>query len=353
MALALPTQEVRSILAFACNLLGDSICRLPAIEAAKRAYPESSLAVVSAPDGQAIFEGQGFIDEVWVLNRSGGSLSQSREWLRIAAQARARRPDIVIDLYGSQRTAALSSLCGARVRCGRCQRGQARWYTHKVHDADALERGHLIEQANAVAKAVGIEPEFEYCSLALSQQDSDSADAVIGEMGLSSARPLVLLNPSARVAAKRWPAIRFGQLAQRFGREGAICGVITAPGQDDIATEVVNASDGVAVRLPVLPIKILAALLRRTDLLLTGDTGTLHLGAAMGAPTVVLSGPTEPGFFSHPGLRQTVLHHSDVCSEWTVGRQCARYNECNDLHCIEAIAVDEVEAAMREMLGLG
>ncbi|NIR02713.1 MAG: hypothetical protein GTN78_21350, partial [Gemmatimonadales bacterium] len=113
-----PLSNIRTILVFACNLLGDSICRLPAIKGARETYPGTRIFVIVDPRYREVFAGQPFIDEAWPLSRRGGVLAQAWEWSAALARARRSRPDLVLDLYGSKRTAVASRLVGARFRTG-------------------------------------------------------------------------------------------------------------------------------------------------------------------------------------------------------------------------------------------
>jgi len=347
-----PLWDVHTILVFTCNLLGDSICRLPAIGAAKEMYPDSRVLVVADPRYEDVFEGQPFIDEVWPLSRRGGPLSQAREWLGVIARARRARPDLVLDLYGSKRTALVSRLTGARFRAGLHGEGLSRWYTlGGLVDVHALQRGHIIERMNEAVAPAGIAARFAYRPLAVAEGDREAARAALHGLGIEEGADLVVLNPAARVEAKRWAAERFGQLASAIsGPGGQRCAVITAPGQEANTEEVVSASGGTAVALPVLELKPLAALLEKAAVLVTGDTGILHLGAAMGAASVVLAGPTDPQLFAYPSGRQAVLFNREACAEWGEAEQCPRYNTCQDRRCIDAITVEEAVEAVCALL---
>ncbi len=347
-----PLQDVRTILVFACNLLGDSICRLPAIQAAKETYPGGRVYVVVAPTFREVFEGQAFIDEVWPLSRGGGGLSQALAWLKLIVRARRVRPDLVLDLYGSKRTALASRLSGARFRTGLFRDGRSGAYNlGQLIDPRSLHDGHIIQRVNEAVAPAGITARFAYCPLPVGDDQRAAALAVLAQLGIESGDRLVVLNPSARVAAKRWPTERFGKLAQSVaGRSRTRCVVVAAPGQSSITQEVVSFAAGGATALPEMALSELAAVLERADLLVTGDTGTLHMGAAMGTPCLILAGPTDPKLSAYPGGRQIVLFHRESCEEWKDGDQCGLYNTCQCRRCINAISVDEAAEAVQRLL---
>lgn len=349
-----PLPEVGSIVVFACNLLGDSVCRLPAIAAAKRTYPESRVAVVADPAGRAVFEGQAFIAEVRVFARMGTAVAQGRAWWRLIAWARRQQPDLVLDLYGSKRTAVATKLVGARWRAGLHRGWAARWYNLPGPSRGAVgSEGHMIEMVNQCVASAGISAEFVYLPLAISEADRTAADGLIAEHGRTGSASIIVLNPTARVEAKRWAPERFGRLARRVADAvGARPLVIRSPDEENLADTVVQASGEAAVALPVLSLKELAAVLARASVLVSGDTGVLHVGTAMGVPTVILAGPNHPSLIAYPRLPQVALYHRDACQEWQGGPVCAHHNTCRMRRCIDAITVAEAAAAVMELVRL-
>jgi len=339
-------RDVRSIVVFACNLLGDSICRLPAIKATKEAYASSRLAVVADPRCGEVFEGQPFIDEVWHLSRRGSRAWRAVEWWGLARRMRRARPDLVLDLYGSKRTAFVSWLSGAKWRAGLHRGGRSGWYN--LLGKGPRPGAHIIEQMNEAVRPAGVEARFAYVPIVVGAKERKAAESVLS--GFGGGR-LVLLNPSARVKAKRWAVERFGEVARRVFEDRSVrCGVITAPGEEALTEAVVRAAGGGAVALPVMSLKELAAVLERTAVLVTGDTGVLHLGAAMGCPAVILAGPTDPRLVLCESCRQVALFHRGACEGWETGEQCAGYNDCRKRRCIDAIGVEEVMEAVRVIL---
>ncbi len=365
---------VRTILVFAMNLLGDSICRLPAVAAAKSTYQGSRVIVVADPRYREVFEGQPFIDEVWVLDRTGPRARQTGAWLALLMRARRAPPDLVLDLYGSSRTALVSWLTGARWRAGLHRGGMSRWYNLRRRvrragasspatsgsgqDTQVLPYKHIVQHINAAVAPAGIAAEFRYQPIAVepalrsgvaskASHRSNPDEGSIGE----EEEHRIILNPSARVSAKRWSADRFGQVAKAVSAaNGPRCAVITAPGEEALTERVVAASDGSAVALPVLTIRELAAVLQSARLIVTGDTGVLHLATAMGTRSVILAGPTDPTLVACPHVLQVALFRREACPDWVGEEQCVKYNDCDERTCIDTITVDEVVSAALTLL---
>lgn len=343
-------RDIKSILVFACNLLGDSICRLPAIKAARDTHPDASIVVVADPRYSQVFDGQPFISDVWCLDRRGSALTQAEAWLSVIVRARQLAPDLVLDLYGSARTALVSRLSGAKWRSGLHRAGRSKWYSLKADCMQQGEQGHIIELVSSGVRPAGIEVPFSYVPISMTDDDRATAAKVLREAGCDPEHMLVL-NPSARLVAKRWPAGRFGELALRIAEENlGQCAVLRAPGEEGLADEVVRASGGTAISLPVLTVKELAAVLQVARAIITGHTGLLHVASAMGTSSVLLGGPTDPRLVAYPGCRQIGLFHRGVCQRWAEGDECPVHAECLDPQCMTAITKEEVVEAARVIL---
>jgi ADP-heptose:LPS heptosyltransferase len=229
--------------------------------------------------------------------------------------------------------------------------GQSRWYNlgHLIDPAQ-LHDGHIIQRVNEIVAPAGIASTTSYVPIAVTDRDRERAISLLASSSFEGDKPLVLLNPGARVEAKRWRADRFAALPDATHDLDAHWLVITPPGDDSLSGEVASRADGAVTRLPALAVRELAAVMEGATALVTGDTGVLHLANAMGLSSVVIAGPTSPDLFSHPQLSQRALFHRRACDEWAEGEQCARYNTCLDRRCIDAVTVEEVAASLRELL---
>jgi ADP-heptose:LPS heptosyltransferase len=149
-----------------------------------------------------------------------------------------------------------------------------------------------------------------------------------------------LINPGAAWPNKRWPPQRFGALAVQIReRIGLRSLVLWGPGEDDIASLVVGASRGAADLSPRTTIVDLFAIARQAKLMVSGDTGPLHIAAAVGTPVVALFGPT----FAE---RNGPWAASDITISRAPRCFCHYERKCRMLQpCIEDIGVDEVVSA--------
>jgi heptosyltransferase-1 len=174
-----------------------------------------------------------------------------------------------------------------------------------LYTREAVARGsHVIEQNVSVAEAVA-KRKMKIPRVELPRDPATEAriDARLSEQGISD---FVILNPGAGWGAKRWPADRYGEVAGKLASEGLRSIVNYGPGEESLAREVETASAGAAAGMKC-SITELIALTRRARLFVGGDTGPMHLAAALGIPVAAMFGPTDPARNGPYGTHSIVL----------------------------------------------
>jgi ADP-heptose:LPS heptosyltransferase len=158
-------------------------------------------------------------------------------------------------------------------------------------------------------------------------------------------RHYIVLNPGAAWPNKRWPADRFGLLAAAmFERTGLRSLVTWGPSEQDLARAVVAASSGSAAAAPPTEIADLAVLMRDASLVVAGDTGPLHIAAAVGTPIVGLYGPTWPERNGPWAPDDEVMSRASSCG-CHYKRKCLRGDPCID----QITLSDVTDAAVRRL----
>ena len=256
---------------------------------------------------------------------------------------RRQRYDIALDLQGLIKSAVWARLSGARRVVGfapaHLREPQAAWlYSETVAPPDAA---HVIQKNLAVAAHLGapVAP-FE---VPLDPGPCPDLRRRIEE-AIGPARYAVL-NPGAAWPNKRWPPERFAALAAALlHRHGLVSFVTWGPAERALAEGIVQASDGAAQLAPPTDIADLAALMRTAALVVAGDTGPLHIAAAMGAPIVGLYGPTWPERNGPWDPDDEVISRAGQC-------RCHHKRQCQiGAPCVESITLDEVLAAAERRL---
>lgn len=235
--------------------------------------------------------------------KSLSQLSTFEQIARVWNDVRSARYQVAIDLQGAIRSAVLARWSAAPIVYGSAQPRElpaSLWYTRQV-----IPRGsHIIEQnVSVVEGVVGTRLAVPAVTLPHDPAAEEQLGKDLVRQGLEE---YAILNPGAGWGAKRWPAERYGEAAVRLAREGIRCLVNYGPGEEDLFERVNAASNGV-VRPTKASVTGLIALTRAAKLFIGGDTGPLHLAAALQVPVVAIFGPTDPARNGPYGTRSVVL----------------------------------------------
>ena len=197
---------------------------------------------------------------------------------------RRARYDVALDLQGLLKSAVLARLSGASRVIGfppdlLRERAARFFYTETAGDVAP----HVIDKNLSMLKAVGIRmPEIE-CPL----EDRNPAIANDGRarLGIPEGAPFAIINPGAAWPNKRWPPVYFAEVARGLAeRHGLRSLVLWGPGEEQLAQNVVTAANGVAAVAPHTTVADLVSLIKAAALMISGDTGPLHIAAASGTP---------------------------------------------------------------------
>ncbi len=308
------------------SAMGDVIHTLPAVHAMREAFPLAHIGwlieerwaeLLCAPDGMrrgTRSELRPLVDEVHAVRlkewgKAPFALSTLQGSATVWNDVRAAHYDVAVDLQGAIRSAVLARLSGARVIYGAAEprEGPASlWYTRKI-----LARGrHVIEQNLSVTAGVS-GAGISVPDIAEDFPRDVSAEARVGqrlaEFGVGE---FAILNPGAGWGAKRWPAERYGEVARGLAEVGVRSILNYGPGEEELVRAAEAASAG-AARGMRCTITELIALTRRAKLFVGGDTGPMHLAAALRVPVVGIFGPTDPARNGPYETRSIVLRSAE------------------------------------------
>jgi ADP-heptose:LPS heptosyltransferase len=254
---------------------------------------------------------------------------------------------VAFDFQGLMKSAVLARASGASRVAGfsiwHLREKTARPFYSETDDTADNEAEHVIHKNLHLLQLVGVQtPRIEF---PLAPVVSRALDEVRRDMGPG---PFALVNPGAAWPNKRWPPSRFGEVAAFLSEvRGLRSIVLWGPGEQAVAQAVVAASNGAARQAPPTDIPDLVALSRNAALVVSGDTGPLHIAAAVGTPVVALFGPTNP-------RRNGPWAPADVTVSRFDGCACHYERKCHESRwCLESISVAEVTAAIQQRLGRG
>jgi len=329
--------------------MGDVLHAMPAVTALRERHPEWFIGWAVEPRWLPLLQASSampLIDRAYLAaTRAWKRRPLSRETLReissLRRELRGERFDLCVDMQGSIRSAVIGRMAGATRFAGPAapREAPARWFYGQRVQVGA---SHVIEQGcELLGAAVGEVLRPAAVSLPVDEFAEASCRALLARV-LPGQERFVLLAPTAGWGAKQWPAERYGAVAAALGRAGYRVLVNASSMEDASAAAVVRASGGAAAALPCSMAEMIA-LVRRASLVIAGDTGPLHLAAALGRPVVGLYGPTDPARNGPYGTRSRVLRHAVSVTDHS--RRAS--TEEGLMH----ITVDGVVAAALELLG--
>lgn len=354
-----------SILIVKLSSLGDVVHTLPAAQALRAAFPEAHLGWAIEQGHAPLVRNQPFLDQVIEWPRK-----DTRTFYQFIRRLRQTRWDVAIDFQGLMRSALVARLSGAPRRIGfRPTRELAHWlYTETVPlvsmEEHAVERSlRLTEYLGATLAGLPFERPYltgqapapmnegpRLFPLSSTTEDVEAVDRWLVEHRFDPrAQSLVILNPHCRKDANQWLPEHFTEIARRLLARSeirvalsggpaarALCDRIAAPLKREIWR-----ADG---RFSLLRS---TELFRRADLLVTGDTGPMHLAVAAGTPVVALFGPASPLRTGPYASDAIVLSQRLECSP-CFARKCPLKHD--PPLCMQQISVDETYRAVLEQL---
>ncbi|HXG56289.1 MAG TPA: glycosyltransferase family 9 protein [Vicinamibacterales bacterium] len=319
--------------------LGDIVHAIPAAAALRRAFPGARIDWLVDRRHRELLDLVPVIDRVEVLETSS-----VRGWMDVVRRLRATTYDAALDLQGLLKSAVLARASGAARVVGFSlwhlrEKSASPFYSESVETRSTSSPlgGHVIRKNLGLLRAFDIID--ERIEVPLSPVQSAAADIV---REAAAGAPVALINPGAAWPNKRWSAERLGETAA-FLREvrGYAPFVLWGPGEEARARAVVDRSSNAARMAPATRLSDLVALCREAALMISGDTGPLHIASAVGTPIVSIFGPTDPD-------RNGPWSEADVSISRYASCRCHYERRCTQAAwCLDGVTVAEVTAAIQ------
>ncbi len=314
--------------------IGDAVLLAPAICSVKHAYPKSRITVLAERRNAGIFSLVPEVDEVLCYD-------QPREFLHALRGCY----DVVIDTEQSHRlSAVVARFSSAPVKIGFDTNERRRMFTHPIpyshDDYEAVSFTNLLELFGIETLAVNMETPF------LSVPDAASSKAA-GLLESLHGEPFVAVFPGASIPERRWGVDRFRLVAEVLSVFGIK--IVVVGGKEDRQMGAVIADGGLGLNLAGLTsLSETAAVIQKSSLLLSGDSGVLHVAVGLGVPTVSLFGPGRVKKWAPRGDKHRVINKGLPCSPCTT---FGNTPHCPvDARCMSDITVEEVDRAVLELL---
>lgn len=324
--------DPQNILAIHFGQLGDVILGIPALDALRARFPDARITALTGTPADQVVRLARLADDVVGVDRHAlkrASVGRAiRDIIGLARRLRRKRFDAVVDFHAFYETGLLAWLSGAPIRVGPRRENRSLPFVYSIQAPPEDRSAHVIDRYLAVAAAIGAEPRAREPRIIPSLEDDAEAARRLAQIA-SPAAPIVGFNPGAGHDLRRWPAERFVALGQTLVADGAHVVVFAGPEEPGLGHSLAAGIGDRALGVEGCTIGQLAAVMRRCALIVSNDTGPSHIGAAAGAPILVLMpGNAGPSPFAVRGERTRLIHGENM----------------------QAIAVDEVLNTVREML---
>ena len=346
-------QSARSILCVRLDNAGDVLMTTPALRAVRHAVAGRRITLLTSHAGSAIACHVPEVDDViafdapWVKNDSA---DEADAVLALRDTLASRRFDgaVIFTVYSQNPlpAAMLCYLAGIPLRLAHCRENPYHLLTDWVRESEPQERvRHEVERQLDLVASIGAKATDLRLSFALTDDDRRAALAKLSDAGVDVDRPWLTIHPGASAPSRRYPAERFARVARELAERLDCQIVLTGDATESALAESVRADAGSDVWsiAGALELNELGALIAMSPLLISNNTGPVHIAAALGTPVVDLYALTNPQHTPWQVLHR-VLYHDVPC------KNCYR-SVCPMGHhaCLRGVDVATVVAAAVEL----
>jgi lipopolysaccharide heptosyltransferase II len=355
----LQSAEFSRILLIKPSALGDVVHTIPLLVKLRARYPRARIDWLITPENAEIVRSHPALSNVVLFARRDFS-KRGRRWHAVVAfldllkQIRRAKYDLVVDMHGQVRSAFFTLISGARVRIGFDRpikrsvtvsaehdlknvpshgwRGarEGSWiaYTHRI-PIPTLDV-HAIDRYLWVAPLLGLDDDPPDLTIYLSSETIRNVERLLEEHGVPASKPLVVLVPGTIWETKHWTIEGFAGVARQFLGDGFAVALAGTKRDQQRCRQIAAAAPGTSDLSGKTTPAELAALIRRAEVAVTNDSGSMHVAASLGKPMVSVFGPTNPVHIGPYQRPESVVRVDLPCSPCNYRRlsQCPFDHAC-------------------------
>lgn len=338
--------DLRNVLIVKLSAMGDVIHALPVSYAIKETFPEAKLTWVVEPPSFDLLKMNPCVDRIILFNKKNFRTLKGfmKEFFPFKHELQEQSYDAVLDLQGLFKSAAIAFFAKSNIKLGICNMRELSDKISKPVIGENAE-GHIVERYLDTARAVGCVVNEVVFPIQIPVEQSEKARAIMEHAGIREGNPYVAFVVGANWPNKRWSTDNFAALGDWFYQLAVIPILIGNGDVDEMRAKEIEA------KMEIPPINLvnrtniyqLAHVLRSSRLIIGGDTGPVHLGAALGVRTIMLMGPTNIERNGAFGQLQNAIEVERACKGcWK--RSCPKNEDC-----LEKIPVSFVEEKIKSM----
>ncbi len=349
------------ILIVKTSAIGDVTHTLPALNCLRQKYPEARITWLVEESAADLVKGHKALDRVLISKRkkwfkelrSGKRLPALKKIINFVKELREVKFDLVIDFQGLLKSGVLVGLArgGRKVGFGRGMQHAECSYIFLNERLPAVDMDvHALDRELLLLKGIGVECGEINFAVPVSGDDRKQAGELLGGEVKERNRPLVAVNPQTKWPTKLWDNKKFALVADRLAGQGCLVFFTGAPEDRKVIAEIQADMTEKSLNLAgKSSLKILAALYETADLVISTDTGPMHIAAAVKTPVVALFGPTAPWRTGPYGDIHQVLRTGAACSP-CFKKECPLGNRAEQKKCMNDITVEQVNAAVARIM---
>jgi lipopolysaccharide heptosyltransferase II len=358
------TFHPKRILVLRMDLIGDLVLSLPVIRLLKRTYPNAEIDLLAIPSSSKVVMSDPNLAEVIAYDpniwRRPKALFKRQNWHEARAlrdRLHARHYDLAVSVFGPW-AAILAVLSGAQRRVGFGRESYPGFMTDNVPGAHWQSGDHLHEvdyclKLSQTAGASSITPDDRIPQLHVDPQAREEIDEILHQEGIRFDRPIIACHVSSNNGqSKRWPIPYWAKLINWLLSDDGTTVILTG------ATNDLPVIEAILRRTHKQPINMagktsltqLAALLQHANLLITGDSGPMHIAAAVGTPLIAIHGPTDPVKSGPVSPQATVLRSNIWCSPCYTAKGGPADCRFFTTQCMKNITAEQVLTIIQQKL---
>jgi len=348
-------EAIKKILVRGPNWLGDAVMCEPALRGLRRLFPDAQIALLVKPAVADLFVGHPALTRVLTYDTKGRHAGLSGKWA-LAGQLRRQGFDLAVLFQNAFEAAFLTFLAGVPRRYGYATDGRSLLLSDPVAAPDGRTLVHQVRYYWDLLKPLGLMGDPSAPELVVFPEEERAMAGRFAQGGLTASDVVVGINPGSTYGgAKRWLPERFAEVTEqlcrtiRESREQQVSVVIFgAKGEERLGQEIAaRLSSRSLVLSGTTTIRELMAAVKRCAMLLTNDTGPMHIASAFQVPVVAIFGPTDWRTTSPFGSAHAIVREPVDCAPCLL-RECPI-----DHRCMTRVSVEQVyEAATKQVSGL-
>jgi len=342
--------EFKNILVVRTDRLGDVVLTTPAIGALRKAFPKARISMMVSPATVDLLRRNPYLDEVIVYDRFKEHHGLKGYW-KFVLELRQKKFDLAVIYHTKRRINLVCFLAGIPSRIGYRNDKFGFLLTHGLPDTRPLGIKHEVEYCLDVLKPLGVPSDFSQIQLFLDPEAEQWAERIFSQYKISSSDSVIAIHSGASCHSRIWPVERYAELIKRLAQYYS-AKIIIIGGKDSLGEPTKLKSlipESVIDLAGQTTVPQLMSLLKRCRLLVSNDSGPVHVAVGLGTPVISIFGRNQPGISPN---RWRPLGPRDIFLNKQVGCEVCLAHRCQkNFQCLLAISVDEVFESAKRILG--